>query len=130
MTGYPFAVALVLGVVVVVFQLLRTQRIREKYAAIWLALATAVVLLGVFPRLAEVTASAVGVRTPINLVFALATLVLFIVVVQLSAEISRAEETARTLIERLALLQLEVDDLKRRIDQDDDQPVSTEPDRP
>lgn len=111
-TWYWFALALVLGVVVAVLQLLRTQRIREKYAAIWIGLATVVTLLGVFPRLAEIMAHAVGVQTPVNLVFALAALVLFVVLVQLSAEVSRAEETTRTLAERIALLRLELDELR------------------
>ena len=113
-TWYWFALALVLGVVVVVLQLLRTQRIREKYAAIWIGLALVVTLVGVFPQLAELMASAVGVQTPINLVFALAALVLFVVLVQLSAEVSRAEETTRALAERIALLRLELDELAAR----------------
>ena len=120
MTGYGFAIALVLGVVVVVLYVLRTQRIREKYAATWIGLALAVTLLGVFPRLAVVTSRLVGVQTPINLVFALATLVLFVVLVQLSAEVSRAEETTRTLAERIALLRLELDELAARTDTPDD----------
>lgn len=119
MTGYLFALALVLGVVLVVLHLLRSQRIREKYAAIWIILALAVTLLGVFPQLALTVSRAVGVQTPINLVFALASLVLFIVSVQLSAEISRAEETTRTLAERIALLRLELEELKARVEHTD-----------
>ena len=113
MTWYWFALALALGAVAVVLQLLRSQRIREKYAATWIVLAIGVVLLGLFPGLATVTARAVGVQTPINLVFALATLVLFAVLVQLSAEVSHAEETTRTLAERIALLQLELHELRQ-----------------
>lgn len=108
MTGYAFALALCIAVVVLVLYLLRTQRIREKYAAIWIVLALAVVLLGAFPGLAVAASRLVGVQTPINLVFALASVVLFAVGVQLSTEVSRSEEHLRALAERVALLQLEL----------------------
>jgi len=112
MTGYWFAVALCIFVALLVFSLLRTQRIREKYAAIWVVLALAVVLLGVFPNLAAAASRLVGVQTPINLVFAIAAAVLFAVCVQLSSELSRSEEHQRKLAERMALLELEVRDLR------------------
>jgi hypothetical protein len=112
MTGYWFAVALCIFVAVLVFSLLRTQRIREKYAAIWIVLALAVVLLGVFPNLAAAASRLVGVLTPINLVFAIAAAVLFAVCVQLSSELSRSEEHLRKLAERMALLELEVRSLR------------------
>ena len=112
MTGYWFALVLCVAVVLLVLYLLRTQRIREKYAAIWLVLALAVVLLGVLPDLAGVLSRLVGVQTPINLVFALASAVLFGVCLQLSSEVSRSEEQVRTLAERVALLELRVDELE------------------
>ena len=119
MKWYWFALALVLGVVALVLYLLRTQRIQEKYAAIWIGLAVGVTLVGVFPQLAGIMARAVGVQTPINLVFALASLVLFVVIVQLSVEVSRAEEKTRTLAERIALLQLELRELAERTNRAD-----------
>lgn len=112
MTGYAFALVLCVAVVVLVLQLLRTQRIREKYAAAWILLALAVVLLGLFPGLAVGMSRLVGVQTPINLVFALASVVLFAVSVQLSSEVSRSEEQVRTLAERVALMQFEIRELQ------------------
>ena len=112
MSGYAFALVLCVAVVVLVLQLLRTQRIREKYAAAWILLALAVVLLGLFPGLAVGMSRLVGVQTPINLVFALASVVLFAVSVQLSSEVSRSEEQVRTLAERVALMQFEIRELQ------------------
>jgi hypothetical protein len=50
-----------------------------------------------------------GVTTPINLVFILAFLVLLVVCIQLSIEISTLEESARTVAEEVALLRLELE---------------------
>jgi hypothetical protein len=49
------------------------------------------------------------VTTPINLVFILAFLVLLVVCIQLSIEISTLEESARTVAEEVALLRLELE---------------------
>lgn len=88
--------------------LLRTRRIREKYAAVWILLTLCVVLLGVFPQLAFWLSDVVGVQTPVNLVFAVAIVVLLAVCVQLSTEVTNLEEETRTLAEEIALLRLDV----------------------
>jgi len=111
MSAYTFAIALCVIVVGLLFHLLRTRRIREKYAGIWMALAVAVVIVGLFPELAIWLSGVVGVQTPVNLVFAMAFVVLLAVCIQLSAEVSNLEEETRTLAEEIALLRLEVKDL-------------------
>jgi hypothetical protein len=114
MSGYLFAVSLSVLVVCLLFFLLRTRRIREKYAGIWIALAAAVVVVSIFPQLAFWLSTVFGVDTPVNLVFATAFVVLLLVCIQLSAEVSNLEEETRTLAEELALLRLEVTELAER----------------
>jgi len=114
MSAYTFAIALCVIVVGLLFHLLRTRRIREKYAGIWIALAAVVVIAGIFPELAVWLSGVVGVQTPVNLVFAMAFVVLLAVCIQLSAEVSNLEEETRTLAEEIALLRLEVRDLDDR----------------
>jgi len=109
MTGYPFALALTAIVVLFVLLLLRTRRLREKYAAIWLILAAVVLVLAVFPDLALWVAGLVGVETPVNLLFSSAIVVLLAVCIQLSSEVSALEEETRTVAEELALLAERVD---------------------
>lgn len=111
MSGYMFAIGMCVLVVGLLFHLLRTRRIREKYAGIWIALAAAVVLVGIFPQIAFWISALVGVKTPINLLFATAFVVLLSVCIQLSSEVSNLEEETRTLAEEIALLRLEVRDL-------------------
>ncbi|OJV82127.1 MAG: hypothetical protein BGO37_03770 [Cellulomonas sp. 73-92] len=109
MSGYVFALALTVIVLVMLFLLMRRRRMREKYAAVWIVLALAVVVLGVFPRLAVWLAALVGVETPVNLVFAVAFVVLLLVCIQLSVEVSGLEEETRTIAEELSLLRFEVE---------------------
>lgn len=106
MSGYAFALVLCLAVLALLVQLLRTRRIREKYAAIWIFVAVVISALGAFPRAVFWLSDVVGVQTPVNLLFALAALVLLAVCLQLSGEISTLEEKTRTLAEEVALIQL------------------------
>ncbi len=108
MTGYAFAIACSVLVLGLLYFLLRTRRIREKYAGIWILLAIAVVILGAFPTLIVRLAALVGVGLPVNLLFALAFVTLLTVCIQLSSELSSLEEESRTLAEEIALLRLEM----------------------
>jgi len=107
MSGYLFALALCLVLVGFLFLLLRNRRIKEKYAGLWIVVAIGVAILGAVPAIPVWLASAVGVELPVNLVFALALLVLLIVCVQLSVGVSALDERVRTLTEEVALLRLD-----------------------
>jgi len=111
-TGYPFAVALSLLFVLFVLLLLRTRRLREKYAAIWLVLAAGVCVLAASPGLAFRISELTGVKFPINLLFSAAILVLLVVCIQLSSEVTSLEEETRTLAEEIALLGNRLDTLE------------------
>lgn len=113
MSGYGFAVVAAMVTVSVIFGLLRTRRIREKYAGIWIALAVVNVVLVLFPDLASWLSSVVGVTTPVNLLFASAFVVLLVVCIHLSTELSRIEDQARTVAEEVALLRLDMEDRDR-----------------
>jgi hypothetical protein len=109
MSGYAFALGANAVLVVFLVVLLRTRRLREKYAITWIVVALGVGVIGAFPRLVDTIARLVGVQTPSNLLFASALAVLLLVCIQLSAEITTLEEETRTLAEEVALLRLDVD---------------------
>lgn len=109
---YFLALATCVVVVLVLIVLLRTRRLKEKYAAVWLVLAAGVCVIGAFPGAVSSIASVVGVATSSNLLFASALAVLFGVCIQLSVELSSNEEVTRTLTEEVALLRLDLDRLQ------------------
>ncbi len=91
----------------VMIDLLRRHQLREKYAILWLLVSLSVVVIAVFPGLLARAAQITGVQTPSNLLFFVAALVLLIVCVQLSWEVSRLEDETRALAEEVAILRLE-----------------------
>lgn len=104
--------SLVLGLVggviilVVLFEMLRRQRLREKYALIWIIIALGAVTVAVFPAVLTWSAGLVGVKVPANLLFFVASMLLLVLSVQHSYEIGRLEERTRTLAEEVALIRL------------------------
>lgn len=102
-----------LASVVIVLAILRSGRMREKYAALWLIVSLAIVVITIWPGLLGAVASLLGVELPSNLLFFLAILMLLGVTLHLSLEVSKLEDEARTLSEEVALL----DERVRRVEQ-------------
>lgn len=108
---------IVLGalMIIVVFAMLLTRRLREKYAALWLLIGVVILVLGIFPGLLNGLTSLVGVVLPANLLFALAILLLLGVTLHLSWEQSQAENELRRAAEELAILRADNEALADRV---------------
>jgi hypothetical protein len=112
MSGYVVAVVGAVLLLGFMFELLRRRRLREKYAALWIGMSVVIIAGVALPGLLESTASALGVTVPVNLVFFVGLLVLLLVCVQLSAEVSSLEQESQTLAEELALLRHRLEKLE------------------
>jgi hypothetical protein len=98
--------------VVVIFELLRRRQLREKYGALWLVVALAVLPLAFFPTLLDGFTSVLGIASGLSLFLFLSVVFLLLVAVHLSWESSRLEEETRCLSEEIALLRAEVTELR------------------
>lgn len=108
-----FLVALV--IVALVFEMLRRKKLREKYAALWLIVGGATLVLAAFPRLLNIVAEVVGVQLPSNLLFIMSILMLLGVCLHLSWEISVVEDETRTLAEEVAILRAQLESIKASV---------------
>jgi hypothetical protein len=91
------------------FELLRRRQLKEKYAVLWLLVGIGMLVLAIWPPLLDHLADAVGVKAGPNLLLFAASLVLVVVCVHLSWEVSRLEDKTRALAEEVGLLRLEVE---------------------
>ena len=89
-------------------EMLRRQRFRERHAVWWLLAAIVSLLVSIFPDTLQFAATAVGVEIPSNLAFFVSVILLVIVSVQHSSELTRLEEKTRILAEHVALLEQRV----------------------
>ena len=103
-----FFVILTVFMLILVGNLLRSRKIRERYAVLWVAVGLFMLILVAFPGLLAWFAGLVGVAVPSNLLFALAIIMLLGITLQLTLEVSRAEDRSRVLAEHVAILNLEM----------------------
>lgn len=120
--GYTLALLGAVVAVALIIELLRRRYLTEKYAVIWLALGTAIVVLAARPSLLETAADLLGINVPSNLLFFASAFALLFVCLQLSFETSRLEEETRTLAEEVALLRQQLSEVAQQASRDDDQP--------
>ena len=109
MTNTLIAAGASLVIFIFVFDLLRRGVLKEKYAALWLLVAGVGLIFAVVPGLLDWLGSALGIGAPVNLLFFVMGVVLVLVSVQLSYELSRHEARIRRLAEEVALLKERVD---------------------
>jgi len=104
---------IVLGLIV---ELLRRRQLSEKYAVLWLVIGGVILVLTFIGRgnLSALT-NALGFTLASNLLFFLAIVFLLGVTLHLSWEVSRSEDESRKLAEDLAILRLEVEQLRNEV---------------
>lgn len=90
--------------VIAVLDRLRKGKMRERHTLWWLLAGIVGLVITIFPVTLDATARFLGVGDPVNLAFFGAIIVLFLVSMQQSTELTRAEERIRVLAERVALL--------------------------
>lgn len=110
--------AFILSVVILllVFDMLRRKKIREKYAALWLVVGVSMLVLAAFPRLLEFVADTLNVQVPSNLLFALSIVLALGVCLHLSWEISVVEDETRVLAEESAILRAQLARLEEKVE--------------
>lgn len=104
LTNYILGIIAALIVLVTAFEMLRRGKLRERHTLWWLFAGILGLIAGVFPSLLEMLAKLLGIEIPLNLVFFLGVVVLFLVCLQQSSELTRLEERTRVLAEESALL--------------------------
>lgn len=95
---------------IMVFCLLRRKTLNLKYTLLWLASGSVMLILALFPQLLQSFASLVGIYDPMNALFSLIIFCIIIILMSLTAIVSKLNRKTKTLIQALALLEKRVRD--------------------
>lgn len=99
-----------LALLFVVLELIRSRRLRERYALLWLVTGIVLTVLSVWRDGLNTMAGWVGVRSyPPAVLFAVGILFILVVLLHYSTVISRLSDQNVLLAQRLALLETELD---------------------
>lgn len=119
MTANVLAAVAAVIIFVFIVWLLRRGVLKEKYAVLWILVSAAAAFFALVPSAARWLSDLVGVEIPANLLFFVTLVLLVLVAVQLSYELSRHEARLRRLAEESALLEERLRRLEERSGDDE-----------
>ena len=95
--------------ILIVLELIRGRRLKERYALLWLVTGVVLLVLSAWRGGLNTIAGWLGVETyPPAILFAVATLFIIIVLLHYSTVLSQLDDQSTVLAQRLALLETEV----------------------
>ena len=94
-----------LALLVVIFELIRSRRLQERYALLWLLTGLVIFVLAAWRGLLGWLADLVGIAYPPSALFVLASFFVLVVLLHYSTVISKLSEQNTILAQRLAILE-------------------------
>jgi hypothetical protein len=115
----PFRVSIAAAIaaailLLVVFELIRSRRLQERYALLWLLTGVVIFILAVWRSLLGSVSDLVGIAYPPSALFILAAFFILMVLLHYSTVISKLSEQNTTLAQRLALLEDKLEQARAR----------------
>lgn len=96
----------------IVFGLLKKKTLNLKYTLLWLASGIIMLALAVFPQILAWFAVLVGIYEPTNALFAFMFFCVIIILMSITAIVSKLNEKIKRLIQSVALLEKRVRELE------------------
>ncbi len=98
----------------IVIELIRTRKLRERYALLWLATAGVILFFAAWRSGLHNLSDALGIAYPPNALFVLAMLFVLVLLLHFSTVISKLSDRTTTLTQRLALMEERLRELEGR----------------
>lgn len=98
-------IALGIGITVFVTNLVRTRKLKEEYALLWLFTGVVLILLPVVIDLLDALSFALGITYPPAFIGLVAAICILLILLQFSTSISRFSERTKVLTQEVAILQ-------------------------
>ena len=121
------AVFISCGLLLVVLDLVRRQKLNEEYSFVWIVCALALIGLSLARRTLDVVALAVGIYYPPAALLLVLIVFVFLASVSFSVTASRHRQQIERLIEDAALLEVQVRELRGEAGPRDDRPGDRRP---
>ena len=97
-----------------IFELVRSQQVREKYVIIWIITGFGLLLMAIKQDFIIYLAKLMGVHEPVNAITYLSILLLVLVSIEYSVILSRHHRHTRNLLKKVSLLQMRVEELEKK----------------
>ena len=94
----------------VLIHLLKKKTLNLKYTLLWIFFGLVMLILAIFPNLLNWMSDVVGVYEPTNALFAIVFFCLILILVALTAIVSKMKERIKQLTQTIALLERRLDE--------------------
>lgn len=88
---------------ILIFELARRRKLRDKYALLWILTGSLLVFLAFFKEIVYFIAKSLGIKTPINALILIGVFFILLSNVYFSVEITRLNEQVKKLAQKNAL---------------------------
>lgn len=106
--------AAVLIYFIVLLYLLRNKSLSLKYTLLWLFSGALLLIIALFPELLGYFTALVGIQTPTNALFAVVIFCIILILISLTAIVSKQTERIKKLTQALALLEHKVREMEEK----------------
>ncbi len=103
------------GLIVAILALIRSRRLQERYAILWLLAAIGVVVFGLWTAALELLADALGIAYPPSALFFITAVFAVAVLLHTAVAITRLSSQNQTLAQRLAMTEERLRRLEARM---------------
>jgi hypothetical protein len=115
-TQYITSVALGVGLALGILWLVRRDHLHGSYALWWLSIAVGALLIGFFPKLVDWVGVKMGVAYPPMLLAMVAIIAILLKLLGVDIDVTRRERRLRRLLQKVALLEMELRELRSEVD--------------
>ena len=109
------AIVIAVSMLVGILELVRRRKLREEYSYVWFGTAVVLMALALEPRLLTMFQTVIGAQLPTTALFFGALMFLMLVSLLMSLRLSRLTIRNKSLTQRSALAQHEIDDLRAQV---------------
>ena len=110
-----FSIGLSISLLILIFELVRRKRLKEKYALLWIIIGLTILLFALFENLLNWTTYIFGIQFPINAMLFLGIFFILLMNLHFSITISNLTEQNKKIAQKLALLEIELKNLFRKL---------------
>ncbi len=119
------SILLSLGLLALIASMLRRRKLREKYVALWIVVGLAATVLSIWPAALVSISNSLGFQVPSNFLFFVDGILLLLVSIQLSAEVSKLEDRTEVIAQELAIISMRLASAQKRHPGGDAEPEPT-----
>lgn len=101
-------IAVIVLAMIALVNMIKKRTLELRYALLWMVMGIGVLVFACFPGLTNMLAKAVGIGTPINMLFFIGFCFSLAIIFSLTVVISRMANRVKVLAQELALLRKEI----------------------